>query len=66
MVFAQMHRDSILSRITDKKPNELGSDFYLRIISFGAVPVLTWLAYNIPTIGGPLFQLLKPGVEVMK
>lgn len=65
-VFAQMHRDSILSRITDKKPNELGLDFYLRILSFGAVPVLTWLAYNIPTIGGPLFQLLKPGVEVMK
>jgi hypothetical protein len=65
-VFAQMHRDPILSRITNKLPNELGLDFYLRVISFGAVPVLTWLAYNVPTIGGPLFQLLKPGVEVIK
>jgi hypothetical protein len=65
-VFAQMHRDPILSRITNTVPNELGLDFYLRIVSFGAVPVLTWLAYNIPTIGAPLFQLLRPGVEVMK
>jgi hypothetical protein len=65
-VFAQMHRDPILSRITNKLPNELGLDFYLRVVSFGAVPVLTWLAYNLPTIGGPLFQLLKPGVEVIK
>ena len=29
LVFAQMHRDSILSRITDKRPNDLGLDFYL-------------------------------------
>jgi hypothetical protein len=65
-VFAQMHRDPILSRITDKRPNELGLDFYLKIVSFGAVPVLTWLAYTVPAIGGPLFQLLKPGVDVMK
>lgn len=37
-VFAQMHRNAILSRITDSTPNELGWDFYLRIITFGAVP----------------------------
>ncbi|HUO33526.1 MAG TPA: hypothetical protein VMU43_00900, partial [Candidatus Acidoferrum sp.] len=60
-VFAQMHRDPILSRITDKKPNELGWDFYLRIASFGAVPVLTWLAYNHPQIGVTLYQLFQSG-----
>jgi hypothetical protein len=60
-VFAQMHRDPILSRITDKKPNELGWDFYLRVASFGAVPVLTWLAYNYPAIGSVLFKLFQPG-----
>jgi hypothetical protein len=65
-VFAQMHRDPILSRITDKKPNELGWDFYLRIASFGGVPVLTWLAYNYPQIGGTLFKLLQSGSDVMK
>ena len=40
-VFAQMHRDPILSRVSDTRPNELGWDFYLRIITFGAIPVFT-------------------------
>jgi hypothetical protein len=61
VVFAQMHRDSILSRITDKRPNELGWDFYLRVASFGALPVLTWLAYNHPQIGVTLYQLFQSG-----
>jgi hypothetical protein len=65
-VFAQMHRDPILSRITHTTPNELGLDFYIRIVSFGAVPVLTWFAYNFPDVGGTLFKILRPGVEVMK
>jgi hypothetical protein len=65
-VFAQMHRNPILSRITDTRPNELGYDFYIRIISFGAIPVLTWLAYQFPEIGGSLFKFIKPGLQVMK
>jgi hypothetical protein len=65
-VFAQMHRNPILSRITDTTPNKLGSDFYIRIATFGAVPVLTWLAYQFPEIGGNLFRLLQPGLQVMK
>jgi hypothetical protein len=65
-VFAQMHRNAILSRLTDTKPNELGWEFYLRIITFGAVPVLTWLAYQFPQIGGSLFKILQPGLQVVK
>jgi hypothetical protein len=65
-VFAQMHRNPILSRITDTKANELGWDFYLRVISFGAVPVLTWLAYEFPDIGSMIFRLIQPGVPVIK
>lgn len=65
-VFAQMHRNPILSRITRTKENELGWDFYIRVISFGAVPVLTWLAYQFPDIGSLLYKLVQPGVPVMK
>jgi hypothetical protein len=61
VVFAQMHRDPILSRITDKRPNELGWDFYFRVISFGAIPLLSWLAYNYPQVGVTLYQLFQPG-----
>jgi hypothetical protein len=65
-VFAQMHRDPILSRITDTNANELGLDFYLRVLTFGAAPVLTWLAYQFPEIGGSLFRLIQPSLQVMK
>jgi hypothetical protein len=65
-VFAQMHRSAILSRITDTNANELGWDFYLRLVTFGAVPVLTWLAYQFPQVGVLLFRFIQPGLEVMK
>ena len=62
-----MHRNPILSRITDTTPNKLGVDFYIRIATFGAVPVLTWLAYQFPEIGGKSLQnhpTRTPGHEV--
>jgi hypothetical protein len=65
-VFAQMHRNPILSRITDTKANELGWDFYLRIASYGALPVLAWLTYQFPDIGSIVSKFLQPGVPVIK
>jgi len=65
-VFAQMHRNSILSRITDTNANELGMEFYLRLAIFGAVPVLTWLAYQFPQVGGTLLRFIQPSIDVMK
>jgi hypothetical protein len=65
-VFAQIHRDPILSRITNTKANELGLDFYLRVTMFGAVPVLTWLAYQFPDVGGSILRLIQPSLEVLK
>ncbi|WP_419806873.1 hypothetical protein [Terriglobus sp.] len=66
LVFAQMHRSALLSRITDTKPNELGFDFFFRVVTFGAVPVLTWLAYQFPQIGGSLYKLVQPGLQMVK
>jgi hypothetical protein len=65
-VFAQMHRDPILSRVTNTKPNELGLDFYVRIIAFGTLPVLTWLAYEFPDIGSAIYRFVQPGASVFR
>jgi hypothetical protein len=65
-VFAQMHRNAILSRITNTRPNELGWDFYLRIASYGALPVLAWLTYQFPDIGSIVSKFLEPAVPVIK
>jgi hypothetical protein len=66
IVFAQMHRDPILSRLTATSPNELGWDFYLRIISYGAIPVCAWLAYQFPEIGSAFYRILQSSTSVFK
>ena len=65
-VLAQIHRDPILSRLTRTNANELGFDFYIRIVTFGALPVLTWLAYQFPAVGGTILKYLQPASQVVK
>jgi hypothetical protein len=66
VVLAQMYRDPLLSRITNKDSNELGWDFFFKVASLGALPVLSWLAYNYPQIGNTLFKIFQPSVGVVK
>jgi hypothetical protein len=63
-VLAQIHRDPILSRITHTSANELGVDFWGRLISLGAIPVLTWLAYTFPDVGTFLYKFFQPAVTL--
>jgi len=63
-VFAQMYRNPILSRITETRPNELGAEFYMRVLGFGALPVLTWLAYQFPAVGSMIYRLVQPALSV--
>jgi hypothetical protein len=65
-VLAQIHRDPILSRLTRTNANELGFDFYIRIVTFGALPVVTWLAYQFPAVGGTILKYLQPATQVVK
>jgi hypothetical protein len=66
IVFAGIHRDAILSNLTDSKPGELGGDFWLRIISFGALPVLGFFASQLPQVNGAIYSWLQPALEAIK
>ena len=65
-VYAQMHRDAILSRLTSTKTGELGWDFWLKLVSAGAIPVLSLLAVQFPEINDFLFSWIKPALEAAK
>ena len=65
-VLLQVHRDHILSRTTDTKPNEAGLEFYLRVVSVGALPLLTLIATHFPSLGKGLLSLFQPGLEALK
>ena len=66
VVFAQMDRDAVLSRISETKVNEIGSSFYLRLAQFGALPLLTVLAGQFPEINSLFFSWVRPALEALK
>lgn len=65
-VYAEMHREAILSRLTSTKVGELGWDFWLKFASAAAIPVLSLLAAQFPEINKILFSWLEPALQAMK
>lgn len=66
VIFARMHKNAVLSYITDTKPGQLGTDFYIRLASFAAVPLLSVLAVQFPEINNLLFSWLEPALRALK
>jgi hypothetical protein len=64
-VSAQVHRDSILSLVTQTKPGELGLAFWLRMGTFVALPLLSLLVSQFPTLNNALFSWLEPAVGAL-
>jgi hypothetical protein len=65
-VYAEMHRESILSRLTSTTVGELGWDFWLKFASAAAIPVVSLLAGQFPEINRILFSWLEPALQAMK
>jgi hypothetical protein len=64
-VYAQMDRDATLRRITKTESGKLGGAFYLKLASFGALPILALLSAYFPTIGSFLGSLVQPAVQAL-
>ncbi len=65
VVFAQIHRDAILSRITGTNPGELGLDFYVRMVSFTALPLFSLLAAQFPSVNRFFYSWLQPAIQAV-
>jgi len=65
-VYAEMHREVILSRLTSTSPGELGMDFWIRFASAAAIPVFSLLATQFPDVNKFLFSWLEPALQAMK
>lgn len=66
LVFVQMDRDSVLSRISQTEANKLNRGFVVRVVSFGALPMLTVLASQFPSFSGFLLSWVRPTLEALK
>jgi hypothetical protein len=65
IVLAQMDRDVILSKLTATTPNEIGKNFYIRVASFGILPVTTLLSTNFPWVRSLLFSWVQPALQAL-
>jgi hypothetical protein len=65
-LLAGAERDPILSRMNGTTPGSLGKDFYLNVLSYGALPLLTVLAVQFPSLGQFLFSWVQPMLQAMR
>jgi len=65
IAFAQMDKDAALSRLSDTDPGKLDRAFYLRLVSYGGLPLLTVLASQFPVIGRFLFSWVQPAIAAL-
>ena len=65
-VYAEMHREPILSKLTSTNAGELGWDFWLKLASAGAIPIFSLLAAQFPDINKLLFNWLAPALNAVK
>jgi hypothetical protein len=66
LVYSQMHRDATLSNLTGTKPGELGSEFWIKLVGFGAGPVLGLVATVFPEFTAFIFSWVQPGIASIK
>jgi hypothetical protein len=60
VIFAQMERDPIPSRLSGTAEGELGKDFYIRALAYGALPVLSVLSAQFPAISRYVTEWIQP------
>ena len=65
-VYAEMHRDATLSRITNKRPGELGFDFWAKLVTFGLGPLIGLLTTLFPSMTDFIVSFLQPGIQAIK
>jgi hypothetical protein len=65
-IYAQMHRDEVLSRTTETQTGKLDADFFVKILSMVGLPLLTLVASQFPEVSNVIFSWLEPGLSSMR
>ena len=65
VVIAQVERNALVSRLSDKTPGELGGSFYLQLLKYGTVPILTIFGSQIPFISNVVLKWAQPALAAL-
>jgi len=62
-ILAEMEKDGLLSRIEDSTPGELNTGFYMNMVKYGVVPLMTIASSQIPSVSNVLLRWVQPALE---
>jgi hypothetical protein len=65
VVIAQVERNALVSRLSNSTPGELGSNFYLQLLKYGMVPILTIFGSQIPFFSNVVLKWVQPALEAL-
>ena len=65
VVIAQMERNALLHQLSDRTPGELGTGFYLQLLKYGTVPLLTIFASQVPSISNLVLKWVQQALEAL-
>jgi hypothetical protein len=66
MCMSGMERDPIISRIGGTEPGKLNTEFYLKLLGYGGLPLLGILASQFPSISNFLLSAIQPALEKLR
>jgi len=64
--YAEMCRDTTLSHIANTNPGELGTEFWVKLATFGLGPLLGLLTTLFPSMTDFVVSFLQPGAQAFK
>jgi hypothetical protein len=61
-----MERDEIMSYIANTEPGRIGGEFWIKMVSFLAGPVIGILTTQFPSVADSVVGWLQPGLDAIK
>jgi len=65
-VLYQMELDPILSHLGGGKPGEVGLSFYVDLLKYGALPLMTIIGSQVPAVSNVLLKWVQPALQSMR
>jgi hypothetical protein len=65
IMFAQMDRDALLSRINNTRAGHIEPGLFLHLASYGGIPLIALVASQFPSVGRFLFSWVEPALEAI-
>ena len=63
LALGQQERDALLSRLQGSNAGELGTNFYLDVLKYAALPALALIASQVPSISNFFLRWIQPGLD---